>query len=200
MSRTTKKATKAAVLEAADGLDDLLRRAEAGDPAVLPHLKALLAKPGVTDLLGNLAHRLQESVVTGLCGKNLAYREGLAQKMAEMRAELAGPNPTPLERQLAERIVLCWLTLYESELRFAHAKDLSSKQSDCWQRRIDACHKRHLSAIKTLATVRKLAIPVLIGQVNIAARQVNKVTGPATNGVGGGPTKPDGPPSPEAVP
>ncbi len=32
-------------------------------------------------------------------------------------------------------------------------------------------HKRYLSAIKTLALVRKLAVPVL--QVNIARKQVN---------------------------
>jgi hypothetical protein len=36
---------------------------------------------------------------------------------------------------------------------------------------MDRAHKRYLSAIKTLATVRKLALPVL--QVNIAKKQVN---------------------------
>jgi hypothetical protein len=200
VSRKGNKATKDAVLEAADGLDDLLRRAEAGDRAVLPHLKDILATPGVTDLLGNLALRLQETVMTGLCGKNLAYREGVAQKMADMRAELAGPEPTPLERQLAERIVLCWLVLYESELRFAHLKDLPPRQADSWQRRIDGCHKRYVSAIKALATVRKLAVPILIGQVNVAARQVNKVTGPpAAAGAVGRPPKSDRPPTPESV-
>ena len=43
------------------------------------------------------------------------------------------------------------------------------------QRCIDWAHKRYLSAIKTLAVVRKLAVPVL--QVNIARKQVN-VAGP----------------------
>jgi hypothetical protein len=36
---------------------------------------------------------------------------------------------------------------------------------------MDRAHRRYLSAIKTLATVRKLALPVL--QVNIAKKQVN---------------------------
>jgi hypothetical protein len=130
----------------------------------------------------------------------LAFREGIAQKMAEMRTELAGPNPNPLERRLAERIVLCWLTLYESELRFARAKDLTFKQADYWQRRIDSGHKRYLSAIKTLATVRKLAVPVLIGQVNIAAKQMNKVAcPPAANTAETGLTRPDTLPQSGAV-
>ena len=40
-----------------------------------------------------------------------------------------------------------------------------------YQKSIDRAHRRYLSAIKTLATVRKLALPVL--QVNIAKKQVN---------------------------
>ncbi len=40
---------------------------------------------------------------------------------------------------------------------------------------MDRAHNRYLSAIKTLATVRKLALPIL--QVNIAKKQVN-VAGP----------------------
>jgi hypothetical protein len=44
-----------------------------------------------------------------------------------------------------------------------------------YQKSIDRAHKRYLSAIKSLAVVRKLAIPVL--QVNIAKKQAN-VAGP----------------------
>jgi hypothetical protein len=178
---------KDAARQAADRADDLLRRAQNGDSSVVPQLRELLQKPGMTDLLGGLVRQVQDAVVGGLCGPNLAVQEGINKKMADMRTELAGPDPSPLERQLAERIVLCWLTLYESELRFARGKDLTFKQADCWQRRIDGCHKRYLSAIKTLATVRKLAVPVLIGQLNIATKQVNKVAcPPATNVAGQG--------------
>jgi hypothetical protein len=44
-------------------------------------------------------------------------------------------------------------------------------QGDYHQRRMDRAHRRYLSAIKTLATVRKLAVPVF--QVNIAQKQMN---------------------------
>src|SRR5437899_754455 len=68
----------------------------------------------------------------------------------------AVPGAPPLERLLADRIALCWLSLHDAEVRFAQAKDLSISQAAYWQKRIDAAHKRYLSAIKTLATVRKL--------------------------------------------
>jgi hypothetical protein len=50
---------------------------------------------------------------------------------------------------------------------------MSIKLGDYWQRRINMCHRRYLSAVKMLATVRKLAIQVLIGQVNIAGQQAH---------------------------
>jgi hypothetical protein len=40
-----------------------------------------------------------------------------------------------------------------------------------FQRCIDRAHVRYLTSLKTLAVVRKLALPVL--QVNIAKKQVN---------------------------
>lgn len=50
-------------------------------------------------------------------------------------------------------------------------KDASIRLADFYQRRMDAANKRFLAAVKALAVVRKLAVPVL--QVNIAKKQVN---------------------------
>jgi hypothetical protein len=167
------EATAAAAKEASDWVGDLLRRAEEGDPGVLPQIREVLQSPEVTDLLGNLARRVEVALVDGATGGNVAMKEGLTKKLAEMRAELAGPSPTPLERQLVERVALCWLAVHDAELRAAMFGPLTPDQGDYWQRRINHAHKRHLSAIKTLAAVRKLALPAL--QVNIARKQVNVV-------------------------
>ena len=93
--------------------------------------------------------------------------------MARLRKEVAGDDPSPVERLLADRVALCWLALHDAEIRFAQAKDLTIKQAEFWQKRIDCAHRRYLSAIKTLATVRRLAFPAL--QVNIARKQVNTI-------------------------
>lgn len=45
-------------------------------------------------------------------------------------------------------------------------------QSDYYQRRIDRAHNRHLSAVRTLAQVRKLLKPS-VAQINIADKQIN---------------------------
>ena len=61
--------------------------------------------------------------------------------------------------------------MQDADIGFAQAKDLSAKWLDHYQRRMNHSHKRYLSALKTLALVRKLAVPVL--QVNIAKKQIN---------------------------
>jgi hypothetical protein len=123
--------------------------------------------------LGNLSLQVEASLIKDVAGTDLAFKEGLGHKMSKLRSDLAGPDAEPLERLLAERIALCWLSVHDAEVRFAQAKDLSINQATFWQKRIDSAHRRYLSAIKTLATVRKLALPAV--QVNIARKQVNVV-------------------------
>jgi hypothetical protein len=48
---------------------------------------------------------------------------------------------------------------------------MSLDMGDYYQRNIQRAQKGYLSAIKALATIRKLALPAI--QVNVAKRQVN---------------------------
>jgi hypothetical protein len=150
----------------------LVKRASKGDESTLPVLRELFKDPGAVDRCGgNLARQTELSLIQTAAGDNLTLREALTRKMELLRQELAGPNPTALERLLVERVATCWLQLQDADVRFAQARDLSREWGDYYQRRIDRAHQRYLTAIKTLATVRKLALPVL--QVNIAKKQVN---------------------------
>jgi hypothetical protein len=88
-----------------------------------------------------------------------------------MRSELAGASPTPLERLLVERVVACWLHLHHLEIGYSAQESMSLELGAYYQRCLSSAQKRYLAAIKTLALVRKLAVPVL--QVNIARKQVN---------------------------
>jgi hypothetical protein len=103
----------------------------------------------------------------------------LTRKLDLLRDELAGPNPTPLERLLIERIVAFWLHLHYLEQIYAQKDSKSLELGSYYQRSISSAQKRYLAAIKTLAVIRKLAVPVL--QVNIARKQMN-VAGPCVAG------------------
>ena len=111
------------------------------------------------------------AIVEAAAGENLVVQEAIHRRLADLRAELAGPDPTPIERLLAERAAYCWLVVWRYEEHLASAKDLTVKQAEFHQRRIDAAHRRFLSSLRTLAAVRKLALPAV--QVNIGQNQVN---------------------------
>src|SRR5262249_28985510 len=153
-------------------LRKFLERAQSGDASTLPALRKWLQDPAIVEACGNLATQAEQSLIQAVAGKDLAFAEGLTRKLQLLREELAGANPSPLERLLVERIVACWLQVQDADVRYAQGqKDRTFAQGEYQQRRMDHAHKRYLSAIKTLALVRKLALPVL--QVNIAKKQVN---------------------------
>jgi hypothetical protein len=163
---------KAAVPTTWEGVLELARRAERGDKAALPALREVLKHPAYVDALGgNLARMAQGALVERFGQKNLLVKEALRRKLETLRAELAGPDPSPLEMLLADRIVTCWLHLHHLEMLLAAKESVTFEAGGYYQRCLTSAQKRYLSAIKALAAVRKLALPVL--QVNIARKQVN---------------------------
>jgi hypothetical protein len=159
----------------------LLKRTQAGDHTALPVVRQMVGNPHYLRLLGGeLAETAVKSFIRGMSEEDIGFAEAVQKKMELMRAELLGDNPTPVERLLVERVVACWLQVQDADIRTAQGqKDASLRLADFHQRRMDAANKRFLAAVKTLATVRKLAMPVL--QVNIAKKQVNVVTPSAGN-------------------
>ncbi len=72
-----------------------------------------------------------------------------------------------------ERIVACWLQVAYADHHAARFEQQGGRfvQGEYWQRQQDRAHRRYLSAIRTLAQVRRLLQPAV--QVNIAENQVN---------------------------
>src|SRR5262245_8418401 len=94
----------------------LLRKAEKGDKAVLPTLRTWMERaPSYWEEVGDMAKTARESLIRMLSGDNLVLQEAHARKCMALTAGLAGPQPSPLERLLVERIVICWLHLYYAE-------------------------------------------------------------------------------------
>lgn len=163
-------ATKRATTEASKLLA-LIERAEGGDGTALPALRESLAVPGIADILGgDIAKKAADRFLDAYCGKHLAVREATAAKMAQLRAELCGADPTAVERLLADRAVLCWFQVHQVALIYASKDSMTLTLAQHYQKCIDRAHRRYLSALKALAEVRKLNVTV---QLNIARKQVN---------------------------
>ena len=108
---------------------------------------------------------------------NTKTKASLKEELCDLAAELAGPSPSPAERVLAETAATCWFAFRLHEAQYAGSvkseEGMTLAQSEHAQRRIDRAHRRFLSTVKTLAAVRRLALPAL--QINVARQQVNQL-------------------------
>lgn len=161
--------------EAQDRINALLPAANRGDRAALAALRAACdADPDAYLHLGNVARHARRKLVDAIAGPNAVVAEAIEVKAGVLRDELRGPDPSPLERLLVERIVTNWLHLHYSEAVYAQRCDgegLTTAWHDYHQRKITRAERRYLASIKALAQVRRLALPAV--QVNLGGRQIN---------------------------
>lgn len=131
-------------------------------------VKKLAQTPVFIEGVGNLARRLEQTTVNTIAGNDVLVQESLLAKIGQLRTELEGPNPSVPEKLLVDRIVVIYLQLHHAELT---APEMDHPSAPRHQRQIERFQRRYESSIRTLMVVRKLARPIVIGQVNIAQRQ-----------------------------
>jgi hypothetical protein len=89
----------------------------------------------------------------------------LRAEFASVRRELTGPDPSPLERLLADRTAVCWIDCVIISSR-------SAVESDPFLIKLhDRAYHRFLTAAQALAKVRRLAVPIRV-QVAVLQAQV----------------------------
>lgn len=152
-------------------INRLGRAAQGGDAKALAELTEVIGEARLWEAVETLSRYMQRVHIGGL-GEDL-LRQGAAEAEAKkMRRELLGERSTPLERVLVDCVVTCWLDMHSADYFYTcKTNGMSLKQAEFYDRAHDRAHRRFLSACKTLATVRRLALPAL--QVNIGQKQVN---------------------------
>ena len=132
-----------------------------------------LAAGAINDSL--LARKTRDYLIEHLGEKGRAAANPEADAL---QRSLEGPAPSPVKRLLAERIVLCRLHVHFLELGVAAAhrsNDVRLAQHNAYQDWLDRAHRRYVHAIRALAQVRRLLVPVV--QVNVGQNQINLAAG-----------------------
>jgi hypothetical protein len=157
-------------------LQDLLRLAEKGEENAVPEIRQILNEhPNLAWDFVDLAKVAEDALIEDMTREqDLATRELMRCQLEAMKAEIAGNEHSPLERLLSERVVVTWLEVQFFEALYVrNMRNLSITQAEHHQRRLDRAHRRHLSAIRALAQIRKLLKGTTITQINIADKQIN---------------------------
>ena len=108
---------------------------------------------------GDLALMAQHTWLDLLSDTDLFLRETVERKLGEMRIELAGADPSPLEKLLVERVVACWLQINHTDTIFAGNQSSSESVRKELLKRQESAQHRYVYAIKQLAQLRKLVAP-----------------------------------------
>src|SRR5262249_43902654 len=105
---------------------------------------------------GDPATRAREAMIGWAVGQDLAAGEALRRRIAQVRAELAGPDASPLERLLAENLALAWADAHLAAERAYRAAALTLTEADRIERRRDRAQRRLIAAIKALDLIRRV--------------------------------------------
>jgi hypothetical protein len=135
--------------------EELLARAHAGDREAYNQVRPLLAQRQAIEAFGNVSQRSLGVAVNDFSGKDLVTLDAVFRKLDALREELAGPNPTPMERLLVDRVVTMWFHLHKLECSQALATSPHAPGSPDFERAINSAHKRYLTAIRELTTFRR---------------------------------------------
>ena len=138
----------------------------AEDP-VLPHPAVSAGVSEATERAGDLGLAAERCWLNLIAGSDRASRETLARKVTAMRAEIAGPNPTPLESILAARIVATLLQIAYVEREYTESSGTTGAHANLIEKQLDAAHRRNLSAITALSKVRRSLGIVAPAQVDL---------------------------------
>lgn len=163
----------ARVEKARDRFEDLNRKAAAGDQAAMLEVcDALQRAPELIEKAGNVSAAATAELIRLVSGEPPWRQQATQFKLEELRREFAPVGP--LEAMLVERILMCWLQASYEDYQYAA---MLRKGGTPWesalaqQKLAERAGRRLQSAIKSLAQVRKLALPPI--QINVGEKQVN---------------------------
>jgi hypothetical protein len=170
-----------------EDLEDAIGRAQDGDKSALPVIREHLAtRPDTYWEMVDYARVVQNGQIKAYTGSGLYVREVMDEVVDRLRADLAGENPSPLERLLVERIISCYLHVNFAESEYSDSiggNGTRMEVAEYMQKRLDHAHRRYLQAVKTLAQIRKMGPAI---QINIAHKQLNMAGGPPPGEAEGG--------------
>ena len=147
-------------------LQTLSERVEGGDKNARKELRKALREsaPEVISRASDIGRRGQWALIKTVSANDPLTEEALVARLDLMRAEVAGPEPSPPEVLLTERICSLWLLIEVLEMLVSAqlSAELPPEQR-CptsylrhvfkWQ---ESANRRFLSAMRELARVRKL--------------------------------------------
>jgi len=138
-------------------LHEAVKRANGGDQQALDWLRSFLdTNPQVWGALGDLARTAERVWIELISNGDALAGECIRRQLGQLKADLTGEAPCPVEKMLADQVVATWLEVKYLECLSAKPRDGSATQAGVLLKRLESAQKRHLNALRSLVQTRKL--------------------------------------------
>lgn len=140
-----------------DTLADFVERSQRGDQTAMSGLRAIVDRTDTWQSVAGLAENTEDFWIVAIAGDNMPFAESLHNELEAMRAKLRGQGPvSQSEKLIIQVITMSWLQLQHANIALAIGQH---KNLRSLERRQAQATRRHLAAIKELATLRRLLRP-----------------------------------------
>jgi hypothetical protein len=147
-------ATAAEVAQLRQQLTTLNAQANRGDAGALQELRAFLAvHPYVEQTLGDLAARVERAWLGQLAAGDALQEVCYERQLQQLKAELAGPTPTGVERLVVDQAGSAYLAERAAALACVKA---GGNATGAQLRQVESAQRRLFAALRLLTQVRVL--------------------------------------------
>ena len=137
--------------------EELVGRANQGEKLAVTRLRAFLdVNPWLWRRAGDLSAAAERAWIDLVVGADAFKSESVRRRLAELKEQLRGPSPTPLESMLVDLVTASWLAVQHADIALASPAGASLGQAAFRLKRAESAQKRFLTVTKTLATLRAL--------------------------------------------
>lgn len=155
-----------------ESLEQLVQKANQGDAEAIQALRRLLDENvEVAKKLGDLAWNVETSLIAKIANGNSLGIEAIRRQVAQLREELAGDTPSPIERLLVDQVVAVYLEGQYLQLKQTDSPGTTQGRATLHMKRLESSQKRLMKALKTLATVRKMGTAVWGTRLRVFSEQ-----------------------------
>lgn len=137
-------------------LKDKIKQANDGEESAVAWIKDFLDdNPQVWQTVGDLSVTSERTWIALVSGGDVLATESVRRQLSQLKSELIGELPQPVEKMLGDQIVATWLEVQYLETLTADQR-ASSAQTGTMLKRMESAQKRHLNAIRSLVQIRRL--------------------------------------------
>lgn len=151
-------ATTTGVMSSRANFNEMLARATKGDKEALAAMRKFLdSNSEVWERVGRLAIETELAYVAQISDGDPLVEESVLRTLKQMRSDLGGAAPTPLESMAVERVVATWLALQLAD-KAVIAVDSGGTlpNANFALRRQELANRHYTAAVKSLNEVQRL--------------------------------------------